>query len=87
MALEKFHYKTPHGEIVATKFKNLPIGLVRKMRHAQGDAVFSMVEEALDEEALAVFDKLSLDEFAAFQAAWTADSGISVGESSASSKS
>ena len=91
MALEKFHYDSPHGKITATKFKDLPIGFVSKIRRTKADdmadIMFEMVEHALDAKSLAVFDKLSSEEFGAFQQAWTEDSGVGVGESSASSES
>ena len=86
MALEKFHYDSPHGEIVAEKFKNLPMGIVRKYRNDEAEATFLMIEAGLDAKNLAIFDKLNREQFEDFQRAWMADSQVSLGESSASSK-
>lgn len=88
MALEKFHYDSPHGKITATRMQNLPMGIARKARKLEpSDALFEMIEAALDAKSLTVFDKLDREQFAAFQQAWTEDSGVSLGESSASSTS
>lgn len=86
MAMEKFHYTTAHGKISAPKFNQMPFGVVRKTRHIESDMekVFFMLEEVLDERNLAILDKMSSSDVHEFITAWQADSGITLGESSAS---
>lgn len=97
MATEKFHYMTIHGEIVVPKFRLLPMGFVRKMRKinantnegrvAAFDITIDTLEELLDSDSLEVFDRLTPEEFDAFQKAWMKDSGINLGKLSASLRS
>lgn len=90
MALEKFHYTTSTGKkITLPKFQDLmTFGLARKLRKLdQAEQVFELVEAAADEDALAVIDTFRHDEIEPFFAAWQADSGVTVGESSASATS
>jgi len=85
MALEKFHYKVGTKTITVTKLKNLPIGVSRKLRNASdADQTFGMIEAAADEKNLALVDDLTQEQYAEFQKAWAVDSGIDLGESSAS---
>lgn len=91
MALEKFHHKTPHGELVVTKFQDLPMGFFRKTRRMSqaesANALLELLEDLLTEKGLATLDKLNREQFGEFIAAWKDDSGVGLGESSASSTS
>ena len=96
MATEKFHHMTIYGEIVAPKFRSLPMGFVRKMRKvntntnegriAAFDITIDTLEELLDEDSLDVFDQLTPEEFDVFQKEWMKDSGINLGKLLASSR-
>lgn len=87
MALEKFHYATEAGaKISLPKFKLIPIGVVRRVRHEPDvEQVFASIEAVADAATLAVVDQMLPDEFRAFMQAWQEDSGVTMGESSASS--
>lgn len=88
MALEKFHYKTQYGEVVGKRFKDMPMGIVRRNRKNPSEATWSLIEHAFDKKSLKIVDQLTPDEFADFESAWVkGDSGLEPGESGASSKS
>jgi hypothetical protein len=81
---EKFHHQTPHGEIVMPRMGQLPLGAVRKIRKlTDADGLFTLLEDIAADQ-LPVIDQLTVEEFNAFAEAWRADSGVGVGESSAS---
>lgn len=87
--LDKFHYKMKDGqEIIAPRFSQIPVGVTRKARRLDAalDQVFYLIEECLDEESLALYDTLTMEEAGAFNKAWQEDAGVTAGESSASSK-
>ena len=85
MAMEKFHYKTSHGEIVLPRFKNLPGGLMRTSRKLDPeDRAYTLIEGAASEKVLDIFDKLTQGEQAEMMQEWQAESQVTEGESSAS---
>ena len=49
--------------------------------------MFTVIEAVANDATLAIIDEMDTDEFNAFTTAWQKDSGISVGESTASSES
>lgn len=83
---EQFHYPTASGaEIVLPRFKNLPVGVVRRNRKEDdAEQAFALLEAVAAPEALDVIDAMGLEEFGELMAAWQKDSGVSLGESSAS---
>lgn len=89
MATEKFHYTLPAGdEIVLPKYKFLKAGLIRKIRRMSPvDQVFTALEAVADDTTLALIDDLDQEECNALIAAWQSDSGVTQGESKASSTS
>lgn len=89
MAAELFTYKAESGDTIKIKkFKHLPVGLIRKIRTKSNvDQMFTVIEAVANDATLAIIDEMDTDEFNAFTTAWQKDSGISVGESTASSES
>lgn len=87
--MEKFHHTLPDGhQLTLPKFEHLSAGLIRKTRRMeQVDQVFTVLEELLSEADLAHVDALSKSEFNEFVQLWQKDSGIQLGESSASTTS
>lgn len=77
------------GKVTLPRFdKVMTIGLARKARHhGESEIGWLLLEKAADDKALEVIDEQSMDQFQEFMTAWQEDSGISVGESSGSSKS
>lgn len=85
MALEKFHYDHDGREIILPKFRTMPIGIVRKSRKlGETEQLFSIIEAMADADALAVIDDMDVDGLKDLFQKWQADSGVTVGESSAS---
>lgn len=89
MTTELFHHTTASGtEITLPKFKSVPAGVVRKLRKEDTVGfVFGVLEALAGEDALAAIDGLDMDEFTALTQAWQKDSGVTSGESGASSTS
>lgn len=85
MATEKFHYNTEAGEIVIPHFKNIPFGLVRKLRNENdGEQLFGLFEAVADAKNLKILDKLDMEQIGELYEAWQKASGVTAGESSAS---
>lgn len=85
MAMEQFHYDTPHGKVVLPWQENLPIKLIRANRKkSQDEQVWEFIEYAADDETLAIIDEMTLGEFQQLVEAWAKKSETNVGESSAS---
>ena len=87
VALERFHYTFEDGKkVVLPKFDSImTVGFARKNRQTeQSELGWLILEKAADEKALEVIDEQALSSFEAFMEAWQKDSGVSVGESSAS---
>lgn len=87
MAMEKFHYTFEDGgKVILPKFDAImTVGFARQNRKTeQAELGWILLEKAADEKALAVIDAQALSSFEEFMAEWQKDSGIAVGESSAS---
>lgn len=85
---EKFHYTFKDEKITVPHLKNMPTGLLRKVRKLDNvDGAFTILEELVDEDTLQVIDRMPIEEFQRFQSEWEKASGTQLGESSASSKS
>lgn len=89
MTTEQFHHTTKAGaEIVLPRFKNLPAGLIRKLRDENElGFIFGLLEALLDEKAIEAVDGMDMLELREFGTAWQTDSKVTAGESSASSTS
>ena len=83
MANETFTYETPKGDLIeAPHFEDaMTAGFVRKHRNdSVEEQMFALVEEALEDESLAAFDKLRPSEMEDFYTKWQEHAGISAGE-------
>jgi len=89
MTTELFHYTTEAGgEITLPRFRNVPAGVVRKLRgSSEVDFIFGMFEAVADEATLAAIDAVGMVELRTITTAWQQDSDVTVGESGASSSS
>ena len=89
MTMEQFHYPLDDGrEIVLPRFKNVPFGVMRKLRHeSEVEQLFALAEPVAAPEALDIIDTLGMEDIDALYAAWQKDSEVTAGESSASSTS
>lgn len=89
MTTELFHHTTSTGvEIALPRFRNVPAGVIRRLRKANNlDFMFGVLEESADEATLTALDGLGIDEVSGIVDAWQKDAGVSAGESSASSTS
>lgn len=86
MAKDRFSYEHDGKPFEVAHWKDIPIGAMRKLRGASDiDAAFGVVEAVCDEDTLAVVDTMTVDEFNVFYVAWQEASGITLGESEASS--
>ncbi|MGW5316720.1 hypothetical protein [Nocardia thailandica] len=82
---DDFVYSLGDTEITMPSLTYLQTGLVRRMR-GLGDraAMWFVLEETGSEEALKAIDETYPDELDAFMSAWAEHSGITLGESEAS---
>lgn len=81
MAMEKFHYKTSHGDIVIPRFKNLPGKLMRTTRKLDTeDRAYTLFEAIMSEEQLAILDEMTQEEQGELSVAWQKDSEVGAGE-------
>ena len=89
MSTERFHYTIGGGAVDLPPFSQMPVGIIRKTRKItdEGDKFFTILESICTEDDLALIDTLTGDGLAELMAAWTAHSGVSLPESSASSTS
>ncbi len=88
MATEKFHHKTEAGDIVIPHFKNVPFGVIRKLRSQdEGEQLFGLFEAVADAKTLKVLDKLDMEQVGELYEAWQKASAVTAGESSASTDS
>jgi hypothetical protein len=87
--LEQFHYTNDAGvEITLPRFENISFGIVRKLRkEPEAEQFCGLVETVAPEETLAILDDMSQAEIQKLMLAWQKDSGLTPGESSASSTS
>lgn len=89
-ATDTFEYKVGKKTLTLPLLSgpHMTLGLARKTRgQSITDATFTAAEALLDDEGLALFDQIPQSEFAEFVKAWHEASGISLGESKASSNS
>lgn len=86
MATELFHHTTKSGKKLSLpRFKNIPVGVIRKNRKEDEDEqTFGLIEAVADAKTLKVIDSMSIVELGEFMQAWQKDSGVEMGESSAS---
>ena len=81
---------TVDGETIELPpFKSLlTFGAARKLRHLdEADALFTVMEDKLSDDVLAKLDPMDADEMEKFFVAWQEHSGITMGESGASTAS
>ncbi|NEW49332.1 hypothetical protein GV792_04650 [Nocardia cyriacigeorgica] len=82
---DDFHKMVGDVDIVLPSLSYLKPGLVRRIRRmGDVDAMYTLFEIALSEEQLAVVDEMDPDEYETLLDEWRAHSGVSLGESSAS---
>ncbi|MFE3051604.1 hypothetical protein [Nocardia sp. NPDC059239] len=82
---DDFVYTVDDREIRLPSLANLKPGIVRKVRRlGEVDAMFTMMEMTLDEDALALVDDMESEVFEDMCDKWRKHSGIDLGESSAS---
>ena len=82
---DQFTYPIGDKSITLPLLGGMSMGIAREIRNmGLSEAIFTMVEDYLDEDGLALFDTLPQSELPAFVKAWREASGISLGESAAS---
>jgi hypothetical protein len=82
-----FEHTFANGKTVSVpKFKKvMTFGRARKLRAlSEAEQMFTIFEDICDEKTLAVLDEMDADETSEFFEAWQADSGVTTGESTAS---
>jgi hypothetical protein len=85
---EQFHYTHNGATITLPYVSKIRMGIIRKIRRLPGDdQVFTLLEEIADKSTLAAIDEMDASEFEKFVTAWQQESGVTVGESAASSTS
>lgn len=85
---EQFHHEVNGKTVTLPHLKNLPFGVIRKLRNEDpAEQLFSLVEQTADEDALEVIDTLGMEQVNELFTAWQEASGVSLGESTASSTS
>lgn len=85
MSSEQFHYTHDGKNITLPHLRNIPAGVMRKIRKLpEVDGMFTILEEVCDSDTLAVVDSMTLGEFRDFGEAWEKASETSVPEPSGS---
>lgn len=75
-----YTYKHNNKTITLPTFRDIPVGLVRKIRkESETDQAWLILEELLDEKQLAIVDSMTIPEFTEFMNGWT--QGANLGES------
>lgn len=83
---EKFRYDVEGGTIVLPSLKFIKSGVIRKLRKLdETDQMFSLFETLLPEDQLDLVDELTGEQLTELATAWRDFSGVSMGESAASS--
>lgn len=83
---EKFEYDTGEGIIYLPNMKRLKSGVLRKIRNlTDADQMYTLFELVLTDDQLALLDELDGDELEVLVKEWNEFSGVSLGESAASS--
>lgn len=82
---DPFVYTVGEVEITLPSLSYLKPGLVRRLRRLNGtDQMYTLLEEVLDDDTLAVIDEMDPDDFDAMREQWHKHSGIDMGKSAAS---
>jgi len=86
IAQNRFEFELPDGATYSIpKAKYLTTGQVEKLSTVGGDLTLTDLLDLFDEtEAATAVRQLDVEQLQALMAAWQADSGLTVGESSAS---
>jgi hypothetical protein len=85
---EQFHYTHNGRSFTMPHAKNIKVGVIRKAaKLPSGTQEFAVLEAILSDDALEVVDDMDAQEFEAFMKAWQKESGVTLGESLASSPS
>ena len=86
IAQNRFEFELPDGtEVSVPKAKYLTLGQIETLSQAQGEITIVDILDLFNEpEASVAVRSLDSEQLLALMEAWQADSGISVGESSAS---
>lgn len=79
---EPFVFKIGTEQIVLPSLSYLKPGIVRRIRRmSEVDKMYTLFEEALDENELKLLDDLDPDEFEKMCDEWMEHSGVTLGES------
>lgn len=82
---DPFEHTVGRTKIVLPSLSWLKPGVFRKIRHMDGiNRLYAILELSLDEKQLAAVDDMEPDEFNDMVQAWNDHSGITLGESKAS---
>lgn len=75
-----YTYEHNGKKIELPDFKEIPVGIVRKIRkESETDQAWLVLEELLDSKQLALVDTMTIPEFTQFMNGWT--QGANLGES------
>ena len=78
-AIMSYTYTHKGKKVSLPDFKEIPVGLVRKIRkESEADQPWLILETLLDEKQLAVVDTMTIPEFTEFMNGWT--QGANLGE-------
>lgn len=78
---DDFEYTFDGETFTVPSLATVDAGFMRRTRKLSGaDQTFTLLEERSDARTLAIIDRMDGREFAAFQRAWTAHSGVDLGE-------
>ncbi|UQE73839.1 hypothetical protein MYK68_13980 [Gordonia sp. PP30] len=89
MTTEKFHYTLPDEaktQITLPRFKQIPLGVMRRLRkESDSEQLFGLFEALVDkglmsEADLGALDDIGLGDIEKLMDAWQADGGITAGE-------
>ncbi|WP_051407139.1 hypothetical protein [Nocardia sp. CNY236] len=84
--MEKFTYTAKNGKKISLpRFDNIPFGVIRKLRkESETEQFFGLIEGVCTAKDLSVIDTMSQAEVRTVMTAWQRESGVELGESSAS---
>lgn len=87
MSTEKFHHEVAGKKITLPYLTAMPFGVARRIRKLDDpvDIVFEMFEAMADARNMKLIDQLPVDKAVELFAAWEKASGVTLGESEASS--
>ncbi|MFM8155507.1 MAG: hypothetical protein ACKOAF_05460 [Actinomycetes bacterium] len=87
MATTKFVFKAASGKTISLPpYKEVPMGVVHDLQDFDNEvkATFFLIEQMGGAKAVDAARSFTAAEFAEFSKAWAADSGLELGESTAS---